>query len=195
MFYLWDMEAILSHIAKFVTLSQAETDLLLASLDFRKVRKKENLLEAGHICHHQYFVVKGCCRMFIINEKGNEQTTQFAIENWWISDYLGFHNDQPSDFYIQAVENAEIISIEKKAMENLLAQVPKLERYFRLVLQKSFGASQVRIQYLFTMSAEERYNNMNDRFPEFVQRIPQYMLASYLDFSPEFMSKIRAGKI
>ena len=186
---------LLSHIAKFISLDESETQSLLAALQFKTIKKKENLLEAGQICHHQYFIVKGCCRNFIINDKGNEQTTQFGIENWWLSDFLSFHNGSPSDFYIQAVENSEIIAIEKNDMETLLAKVPKLERYFRLVLQKAFGASQMRIRYLYTQSAEERYHFFNDHFPEFVQRIPQYMLASYLDFSPEFMSKIRAGKV
>lgn len=120
---------------------------------------------------------------------------QFAIENWWITDYLSYHNNTPSHFYIQAVENCDVIAIEKSVCECLLIQIPKLERYFRIVSQKSFGAAQMRIKFLFTMSAEERYHHFNDLNPEFVQRVPQYMLASYLDFSAEFMSKIRAGKI
>lgn len=185
---------LLDHIAKFVTLDNNETEILLSALELRELKKKEHLLEAGQVCHHQYFVVKGCCRNYIINQKGNEQTTQFAIENWWTSDFLSFHNNTISDFYIQAVENAQVIAIEKNALEKVLQKVPKLERYFRLCLQKSFGASQIRIKYLFTMSAEERYHHMNGLFPEFVQRVPQYMLASYLDFSAELLSKIRAGK-
>lgn len=187
--------AILSHIAKFVTLTPDETEILVSSLEYRSVKKKENLLDAGQICHHQYFIAKGCFRMFIINEKGNEQTIQFGIENWWFSDFLSYHNHSVSDFYIQAVENSEVFALEKNVLETLLGKIPKLERYFRLVYQKSFGASQVRIKYLYTQSAEERYHHFNNLFPEFVQRIPQYMLASYLDFSPEFLSKIRAGKV
>ena len=186
---------LLDHIAKFVSLDEAETQKLCAALQYLKVRKKELLLGQGQICQHQYFIVKGCCRNYIINEKGSEQTTQFAIESWWISDFLSFHNDRPTDFYIQAVENSEVIALKKTDMEALLLEVPKLERYFRLVMQKAFGASQVRIKYLFTQSAEERYRHFNDMFPEFVQRVPQYMLATYLDFSPEFLSKIRAGKV
>jgi CRP-like cAMP-binding protein len=186
---------LLSHIAKFIALDANETELLLGTLQFKTVKKKENLLEAGQICHHQYFILKGCTRNFIINEKGTEQTTQFTIENWWTSDFLSYHNERPSDFYIQAVENSEIIAIEKNTLETLLVKVPKLERYFRLVLQKSFGASQMRIKFLFTQSAEERYHHFYNAYPEFVQRVPQYMLASFLDFSPEFLSKIRSGKI
>lgn len=183
------------HIAKFVSLSNEENEMLSSYFTSHQLRKKEHLLEEGKICTSQYFIIKGCLRQYIINEKGNEQTTQFGIENWWITDYLSFQTQSPSNFFIQAVENATVLSLEKNAMEELLNKIPKLERYFRLVMQKSFGASQVRIKYLFTMSAEERYHHMNSMFPEFVQRVPQYMLASYLDFSAEFMSKIRAGKV
>ena len=186
--------SLLAHIAKFVTLNDSETELLCTFLNQKTFKKKQHLLEEGQSGSTQYFISKGCCRMYIINQKGNEQTLQFGIENWWMADYLAFHNNAVSSFYIQALENAEIITLEKPAMEALLSKIPKLEKYFRLVLQKSYGASQIRIKYLFTMSAEERYHNMNDRFPEFMQRVPLYMIASYLDFSPEFLSKIRAGK-
>jgi len=187
--------ALINHIAKFVSLDATENEILCSLLDYQKFKKKAHLLKEGQSSNIQYFIVKGCSRQYIINEKGAEKTLQFAIENWWLTDYLGFHNNTPSQFYFQAIENCEAIALEKTNMEILLQKVPKLEKYFRLVLQKSYGASQIRIKYLFTMSAEERYRNMNDRFPEFMQRVPQYMIASYLDFSPEFLSKIRAGKV
>jgi|SRR6218665_197016 len=186
--------SLVAHIAKFVTLDDSENTLLCSFLNYKTFKKKQHLLEEGELGNTQYFIVKGCCRMYIINQKGNEQTLQFGIENWWMADYLAFHNNAVSSFYIQALENAEIITIDKPSLEILLSKIPKLEKYFRLVLQKSYGASQIRIKYLFTMSAEERYHNLAGRFPEFAQRVPQYMLASYLDFTPEFLSKIRAGK-
>jgi CRP/FNR family transcriptional regulator len=183
------------HIQKFVNLEQSEIDVLESCLTISIIKKKEHVLKEGQVCTTMYFIIKGCLRQYIINSKGSEQTLQFGIENWWITDQLSYHNHIPSHFYIQAVENSAVIAIEKPVLESLLIQIPKLERYFRIVSQKSFGAAQMRIKYLFTMSAEERYHHFNSHFPEFVQRVPQYMLASYLDFSPEFMSKIRAGKI
>jgi CRP/FNR family transcriptional regulator len=188
-------QALLEHIAKFVKLTETEAQSVIGFLDYKKAAKKEHLLREGQICNAQYFIVKGCFRQYIINEKGTEKTLLFGIENWWITDFLSFQSQSPSNFFIQAIENSEVIVLERQAMEDLLLEVPKLERYFRLCMQKSFGASQVRIKYLFTMSAEERYRHMSSMFPEFVQRVPQYMLASYLDFSPEFLSKIRAGKV
>lgn len=188
-------KALLQHIAKFVTLDPAETELLESCLTVFTIKRKELVLQEGQICNTLYFIIKGCMRQYIINSKGTEQTLQFGIENWWITDYLSYHNHISSHFYIQAVEKSEVIALEKTTLEAILLQVPKLERYFRIVAQKSFGAAQMRIKFLFTMSAEERYHHFNNLNPEFVQRVPQYMLASYLDFSAEFMSKIRAGKV
>ena len=188
-------KSLFDHIEKIVTLESSEIDLLESCLSLFTIKKKEHVLQEGQVCNTLYFIIKGCMRQYIINSKGTEQTLQFGIENWWITDYLSYHNHTPSHFYIQAVENSEVIAIEKSNLEAILLQIPKLERYFRIVSQKSFGAAQMRIKFLFTMSAEERFHHMNNLFPEFVQRVPQYMLASYLDFSAEFMSKIRAGKV
>lgn len=189
------MQNLLAHIEKFVSLDDSEKQLLMSGLSIVQAKKKEHLLYAGQSGDKLFFVLKGCLRMYLINEKGNEQTHQFVIENWWMGDYLAYHNDTPSEFSVQAVENSEIIVVEKSQLEPIIAQIPKLERYFRLCYQKAVGAAQRRIQYLFSMSAEERYHNMSSQFPDFVQRVPQYMLASYLDFSAEFLSKIRAGKV
>jgi len=188
-------KSLFDHIEKIVTLESSEIDLLESCLSLFTIKKKEHVLQEGQACNTLYFIIKGCMRQYIINSKGTEQTLQFGIENWWITDYLSYHNHTPSHFYIQAVEKSEVIAIEKSNLEAILLQIPKLERYFRIVSQKSFGAAQMRIKFLFTMSAEERFHHMNNLFPEFVQRVPQYMIASYLDFSAEFMSKIRAGKV
>jgi CRP-like cAMP-binding protein len=133
--------------------------------------------------------------MFYINEKGIEQTTQFAIENWWMADYMSFGSQTPSSFYIQAVENSDILSIDFHAQEKLLEEFPQLERYFRIIFQRAYASSQLRIKYLYDFSKEELYDHFNTHFPDFVQRIPQYMLASYLGFTPEYLSELRKKKL
>ncbi|WP_264534789.1 Crp/Fnr family transcriptional regulator [Flavobacterium sp. N1736] len=187
--------ALLQHIQKHINLEPSEIDILESVLNVSKIKRKELVLQEGQICNTMYFIIKGCMRQYIINSRGVEQTLQFGIENWWITDYLSYHNHVPSHFYIQAVESSLIIALEKPTLEAVLVEIPKLERYFRIISEKSFGAAQMRIKFLFTMSAEERYHHFNNNFPEFVQRVPQYMIASYLDFSAEFLSKIRAGKV
>lgn len=101
------------HIQKFVALELSEIDTLESCLKLSKIKKKEHLLQEGQVCNTLYFIIKGCARQYIINSKGTEQTLQFAIENWWITDYLSYHNTTPSHFYIQTVENSELIAIEK----------------------------------------------------------------------------------
>lgn len=186
--------ALYNHINKFIDLSSDEQEILASLLKSFSFKKKAYLHEVGDICRANYFVVKGCLRLYFVDIKGAEQTTQFAIENWWISDLTSFIFQKPSDFYIQAAEQTEVIAIEHRHYDEMLAKIPKLEKYFRSIYQKLHQASQIRIKYLYSQTAEERYTNFNKLFPEFVQRVPQYMLASYLGFTPEFLSKIRAKK-
>ena len=186
--------ALFAHINKFIDLSTDEQDILASLLKSSSFKKKAYLHEAGETCRANYFVVKGCLRLYFIDIKGTEQTTQFAIENWWISDLTSFLFQKTSDFYIQAAEATDVIVIEHRHYDEIFEKLPKLEKYFRLIFQKLHQASQIRIKYLYSQTAEERYTNFSTLFPAFVQRIPQYMLASYLGFTPEFLSKIRARK-
>jgi CRP/FNR family transcriptional regulator len=186
--------ALYNHINKFTDLNVEEQEILGSLLKSSSIKKKAYLHEAGETCRANYFVVKGCLRLYFIDIKGAEQTTQFAIENWWMSDLTSFLFQMPSDFYIQAAEATEVIAIERRHYDELFNKLPNMEKYFRLIFQKLHQASQIRIKFLYSLTAEERYTNFNKSFPEFVQRVPQYMLASYLGFTPEFLSKIRAKK-
>ncbi len=187
-------EHLLGHLSKFVSLPEEDQAGIVAFFRPKHLKKKENLLEAGKLCKSHYFIVKGCLRLFFVNDKGVEQTTHFAIENWWLTDYLAFQSQQPTGFYIQAVENTQVLAIDWHAQERLLAQYPCLERYFRLVYQRAYGADQLRIKYLYAFSREELYYHFSTHFPEFIQRIPQYLLASFLGFTPEYLSEIRKKK-
>ncbi|MFP5041846.1 Crp/Fnr family transcriptional regulator [Parasediminibacterium sp. JCM 36343] len=182
---------IIQHMKRFADISESDVDTIASCLKPITVKKKGFLLKEGQVCKSAFFVQEGCLRLFFINEKGVEQITQFAIENWWVADYMSFGNQKPSPFYIQAVENTEVVALDYLAQENLLRELPQLERYFRVVLQKALAASQLRIKYLYGFSKEEGYQHFISHFPEFVQRIPQYMLASYLNFTPEYLSEMR----
>lgn len=182
------------HLEKFIEIDEKEFQDILAFFQIVKVRKKENLLIEGQVCKSHYFVLNGCLRKFFINEKGIEQTTEFAIENWWITDNIAFENKLASEFYIQAVENSEILIIEHHSQEKLLTEFPKMERYFRFIYQRAYAASQMKMKYLYSFTKEEFYDHLNNKHPEFVQRIPQYLIASFLGFTPEYLSEIRNKK-
>jgi len=186
---------LVTHISKFVSLDEHSIEIL--SKHFKSVvyKKKEFLLKEGQVCRSMHFVVNGCLRMYFINGKTNEQITQFAKENWWICDFFSFTDDKPSEYFIQAIEESEILSIDMPSFEALLKELPQMERYFRIIMQRAVAASQLRAKYMFELSKEEFYLLFCTSFPEFVQRVPQYMIASYLGLTPEYVSELRKKRL
>ena len=129
--------------------------------------------------------------MYFISKKGIEQITQFAIDGWWISDYQSLVNNIPSEYYIQAVEETKLISIEVNNFDILLTELPQVEKYFRKIMQKAIAGAQLRSKLMYEMSKEEFYVHFSSTFPEFMSRVPQYMIASYLGLTPEYLSELR----
>lgn len=181
----------IAHLKKYISLNDDEVQLLLSNVKPLTTQKKDFLIQEGQICKDNYFVEKGLLRMFFINNKGIEQNTQFALENWWIADYMSLTMQTASHFYIQAVEASTVIAIEHHKQDHLFKQLPQLEHYFRLMMQRAYAAAQMRVKFFHVYSKEENYRQFVSLFPEFVQRIPQYMLASYLGLTPEYVSELR----
>lgn len=186
---------LLNHVKRYVQLTADEEELLCSKMERLTVKKKTYLLEPGKMCKGNYFVLNGCVRQYIITSKLTEQVTQFALESWWIADQESLLNKQPSNYYIQALEDCEILLLTETNRVILFEQVPKMESYFRIMMQKSFVAVQRRVGFMLNMNDEERYRYFAGLYPGFVQRVPQYMLASFLGFTPQFMSRIRAKKV
>lgn len=184
------------HIEKFVgKFSEQEWTSILSFYNLMEVDKKEILQEMNTPCNRIYFVIQGCLRSFFVKSNGVEQTTDFAIENWWITDNLAFEQKQDSAFTIQAVEKTSVFYITYDNLQQLMAKHSVMERYYRFVYQRAYGAAQYRIKYLYEYSREELYFHFEERFPEFIQRIPQYLIASYLGFSPEYLSEIKKKRV
>ncbi|KFE99658.1 cyclic nucleotide-binding protein [Chryseobacterium formosense] len=186
------MESFKAHLDKFITISDEEFTSVLSFFEVREVKKKQDLILSQEVCRSMFFVVKGCLRKFFVNEKGVEQTTEFAIENWWMTDTFAYERQIKTDFCIQAVEKSIILEINLQTQEELLKKHPVMERYFRMIYQRAYAASERRIRYLYEMTREELYVNFSTLYPWFIQRIPQYLIASFLGFTPEYLSEIRA---
>lgn len=186
------MESFKAHLDKFISINDEEFASVMSFFEVLTVKKKQNLMLEDEVCQFKYFVIQGCLRKFFINEKGIEQTTEFAIENWWISDTFAFEKQIKSTFNIQAVENSQILAIDYDAQEKLLEKHPLMEKYFRMVYQTAYAAAEKRIRYLYEMTKEEYYIHFSTLYPWFIQRIPQYLIASFLGFTPEYLSEIRA---
>jgi len=184
----------ISHIKKYVSLSAQDIAMLESYFQPLELKKKAFLLTEGQVCRCNYFVESGCLRMFYQNNKMQEQTTQFALETWWLSDYFSFAKQKPSEYSIQAVEKSVVLAVDFQQQEKLFAEVPQMERYFRIMMQRALAASQLRIKLIYQLSKEEMYNHFSTSFPQFLQRVPQYMLASYLGLTPEYLSELRKRK-
>jgi CRP-like cAMP-binding protein len=177
-----------------VSLDEQQAADLAPYVRHRQLKKKDYLLREGQICTANYFVLKGCLRMYFIREDGVEQITQFAIENWWLTDFQSLDWQQPSHFYIQAIEPCTLAVLDRDAIAPLCDRLPQIDRYLRLVVQRAFAAAQQHRFFTLADTSEERYFRFTTSFPEFVQRIPQYMVASYLGFTPEFISKLKSRR-
>lgn len=183
-----------SYIRRYIDISDQEDELFQSFLNPSILKKKEFLLEEGKTCKARYYVANGCLRFFYIDYKGNEQITHFGIDNWWITDYESLINHTPSKFYIQATEDTNLLVLDQESFDKLCIELPKSERLFRIIMEKTYIAAQKRMEYMFSLSGEELYLHFIAANPEFAQRVPQYMIASYLGMTPEFVSKIRRNK-
>ena len=186
---------LIKHISKYIELDDTSIQVLNTYFKPITCKKKEFLLKEGQVCRSLHFVEKGCLRMYFVNDKTTEQITQFAMENWWISDFFSFTDNKPTPYFIQTVIKSEILSIDNIAFEAMLKKLPQMERYFRIIMQRAVAASQLRIKYMRELSKEEFYIHFCTSFPEFAQRVPQYMIASYLGLTPEYVSELRKKNI
>ena len=185
------LENLKGHLWKFIDVDPIQLEEILGYFRTKTVARKENILEEGQVCKYHFFVLNGMLRKFFVNEKGVEQTTEFAIENWWITDNMAFEQRAVTTFYIQAVEKSELAYISQEDQGKLVVAFPTMERYFRFVYQRAYAAAQMRIKYLFSLSKEQFYLDMLQKYPHFVQHVPQYLIASFLGFTTEYLSEIR----
>jgi CRP-like cAMP-binding protein len=183
---------LLDHIRKYVKLSDAEFGKFSHFFDHIQLSRKQLLLEAGDTCDHIYFVGRGCLNMYFVNEKEVMQTAQLAIENWWLSDFLAFTKGSQTDFFIEAVEETQLLSLSRTNLQKVSVLFPPFETYLRTIYQIAYGASIIRLKSLHGFSKAQRYQRFIEKYPEFAQRVPQYLLASFLGLTPEYVSELRS---
>lgn len=182
------------YFKKWVDISESDETIILSAFEQISVRKKKELLAPNETCHYIYFITKGCLRSYFVDDKGTEHIYQLRMDNSWISDLESFFSQRPSKYYIEALEDSKLLRISNERLEQLYREVPKLERYFRILFQKAYINALERLNATMWESALERYNDMLKEHPDMFQRVPLVYIASYLGITPESLSRIRKKK-
>jgi CRP-like cAMP-binding protein len=179
------------YLEEKASFTQQEHEYIQSFSIIKKLRKKQYLLQEGDIWKYDAFITKGCLRTYSVDVKGNEHILSFSMENWWTGDRESLLSQQPSRFNIDAIEDCELVLFTHNNFEKLCSEIPSFNEMINHILQRSFIASQNRIQATLTLTAEEKYLNFINKYPGFALRIPQAMIASYLGMTPETLSRIR----
>jgi CRP-like cAMP-binding protein len=187
-------QLLLSNFAMHVALAPAEQEQVLAVFKEMTVQKRAYLLRPGNVERHIYFVDQGCLRMYHTDQDGAEHNLCFYPENWWVCDIVSFFKARPATNTIQALEDSVISYVSLGDLEKLFAEVPKLERFFRILTQNGFDMFQRRVMSGLSKTAEQRYLEFRKSYPGLEQRIAQKHIASYLGITPVFMSMMRKEK-
>lgn len=186
------MKSILENISKHISLTVEEEQLFLSKIEVQHFKAKTILHNAGEICKHSYFVNSGLLRSFNINDNIVEHVLHFACEGWWIGDMYSLLSQKPGNLFIEVLEDSEVVLLSKENQEQLYFEIPKLERFFRILTENSLVAHQERLMDNLSLSAEDRFDKFCKKYPTLIQKVPQKQIASYIGVTPEFFSKMKS---
>ncbi|WP_262897108.1 Crp/Fnr family transcriptional regulator [Allomuricauda sp. CAU 1633] len=183
-------QLILDNVSRFIDLTKLEQQKYISLLTTVKVKRKAFLMQAGEIAKYEYFITKGCLKVYTLDEDGAPHISMFAVEDYWTGDLASFITKEPSRYFIKATEDSELLGVSRVNYDLLFQEIPKFERFYRMLYQRSLINYIRRSNHGISLTAEERYIEFKKKYPEIVNRITQKDLAGYIGITPEFMSKI-----
>lgn len=187
--------SILTNIKRYVTLTDEEEDRITSVIKTSRVKKKQYIIQPGFVCQNRTYIVEGAFRVFYLDDEGKEHTVSIGVEDWYVTDFHSYINQSPALNFAEALEDSIIFQMRYEDIEPLCKEIHALSEYFRLTTEKAFAFSRRRVVSNISMTAEQRYDDYVEKYPNIVNRVPQYVLASYLGMSAEFLSKIRKRKM
>lgn len=179
-------------IEAHVSLTDEEWELCKNSFRPKRMLKRQFLLQEGDVCRELAFVEKGALYSYSVDSKGNQHVIRFAFEGWWMANLQSFFTRQPTRLNIEVLEDSELLMLDRQNHEKLLEEIPAYERYHRIILQNAYIALQQRVENALGLTAEEKYARLLEQNPEFMNRVPLNLVASYLGVSPETLSRVRS---
>ena len=184
-------EKLRAFFERSIPITDEQFEFLKTQFIPRNVKKHEFLVREGEVAKYGIFVASGCLRTYTIDYKGREHIIQFSVENWWTGDRNSFITGTPTPYFIDALEDSEVLLFEDASMQNALASIPGMAAQYQQGLHRHGTAKDKRIISSLSATAEERYDDFLKTYPSIAQRVPQHMIASYLGISPETLSRIR----
>lgn len=184
------MNQLLENITEIIELEHDELELIDSVIRYRELEKREIILKPGQVCRSTIFVSKGCLRSYYLTD-GDYQILEFAVDNWWIGDLKSFLRQTPSELFVDAVKETQILQISHQQLTSLYEKIPRLERFFRILTENALVAHQERILHSHTLSAKQRYELFIQKYPGFYNSIPLKDIANYLRITPEYLSSLR----
>ena len=188
-------DAIKKHVARHISLTDDEQEYFVSLLRIIKVRRKQSIVQPEFNCRYRSYVYNGAMGAYLLDKNANEHIIALAIEDWWITDYSSYIFQQPSTLFVEALEYTTLIQIDYESEQLLKEAIPKFEKFFRIVTERAFAFLQKRILSMLSLTAEERYEDFMNMYPQIAKRVPQYVLASYLGMSTEYLSKLRNNRV
>ena len=187
----FDTALLENHVKTYVSLSENEVLALNSLAQYRKVKKNQYLLHEGRVAAMSCYVLSGCLRTYLLDNKGIEHILAFSTPGWWTGNLQNFYNDKPSELNIQAIVDTEILFFTKETKEKLLLSSAVFEKYFRILTERSLVEFQARTMEILSLGAEERYWNFYRKYPDLMMKLPQKYIAGYIGVTPEFLSKMK----
>lgn len=183
------------HFNKYVTISEEDFEICKSLFRYKKFRKHQYILQNGEVSRNETFILSGCTRTYEVDDNGQEHIIQFGLKTWWVGDLHSFLTNSPSRYNIDCLQDTEVLQIPRAEMEKLYEKVPKLERFFRILIQKAYIAAMDRIYSNLSKPAIQRYDEFIEKYPEIEQRVPNHQIASFLGITPQSLSRIRSQSI
>jgi CRP-like cAMP-binding protein len=189
------LQPLLNYFQKLIPLNAVEKELVTSLFKSRLYRKRQYILQEGDACNHFNFVVRGCLRLYKVDDKGNTHIINFAAENWWMSEIGSFHSRKPSEMNIDALEDTIVLQISYEDLISLYKQAPKFDKIFRILIENSYVSLQKRMLQNISSTAEDRYLSFIQNYPHLNNRLPQNQIAAFLGITAEFLSRLRNKQV
>lgn len=192
---MMEYETLKQHVLKRVSFTDDELDEFCSFFKVAKIKKRQFIIQPGFVAKHRFFTVQGSFRAYVIGDEGDEHTIQFAVDDWWITDYNSYIFQQPTTMFVMALEDSTVLQIDYESEQKLKSSHHKFEKFFRILAEGTAAYMARRVITNLTKTAEQRYLLFLEQYPDVANKVPQYALASFLGMTTEYLSKLRNKRV